>query len=90
MITPRETFQKSPYAKGWLDLCDSKQFEAASSAALLEITLRFRNSPDLATSAACQKKLEGALLFLDVLTSLTLPPPNQPGPSSSENLDHRI
>jgi hypothetical protein len=87
MINPRENFQKSPFAKGWLDLCDSKQFEAAVSTALLEMQLRFRNTQDSGTTFACQKKMEGAILFLETLTGLTLPAPEPSGPLSNENLE---
>lgn len=90
MLTPRETFQRSPLAKGWQDVCDSSQFQAAANAALLELTLRNRNSPDLATSAAAQKKLEGAILLLEILMSLALPAPPLRAPGSNENLEHRL
>ncbi len=90
MITPRESFSKSPFAKGWLDLCDSKQFEAAAQAALLEMQLRFRNTTDAGTTVACQKKMEGAIQFLEILTGLTLPPAPSRAASKNENLEHNL
>jgi len=90
MITPREEFRKTPYATGWQDVCDSKQFEAAAYAALLEMALLNRNTQDFASTAAAQKKLEGAMAFLDIFMSLTSPAPESKSVHNRQNLDHRV
>jgi hypothetical protein len=81
MIEPKKDFQESGFSKGWLDLTDTKQFQAAVQTTLLEMNLRRLHSKDMATSAAWQKEMEGAMEFLSTLTSLTTkqaePPPKQ-------------
>lgn len=89
MLTPRQNFKDSPFAKGWQSVVDSAQFQAAAQAALLEMTIANRSTPDMATSAAVQKKMEGAIAFLSLMMGLTTSAPERSKPSLSENLDHR-
>lgn len=85
MIEPKKDFQASAFSKGWLDLTDTKQFQAAVQTTLLEMNLRRKHSHDLATSGAWQKEMEGAMEFLDILTSLTRKDP-EPPPKADYNL----
>lgn len=87
MLTPRATFQKTIFAKGWQDRVDSDQFQAAATAALMEMMLLNSRTDDLATSAAAQKKIEGALMFLNLLMTLTTPMPGLPALPSRQNLE---
>jgi DNA-binding PucR family transcriptional regulator len=90
MISPRESFKASPYAKGWQDRVDSEQFQAAANAAMLEMALLNRNTQELYSSAGAQKKMEGAMAFLDIFMSLTSPAPESKSVHSRQNLDHRV
>ena len=73
MITPRESFKSNPdYAKRWTDVADSRMFQDAVYAALLEMDLQNSNPGDMGTAAAFQWRAEGAKQFLRILMGLTL------------------
>lgn len=91
MINLGKQFTDNPvYRKTWPDIVDSPIFQSAIAAALLNLTLKNRNSPDMGTSAANAMKLEGAQQFVDILMTLSDPikmPPTRPG---AHNLNHQI
>lgn len=80
-MTYKERFQKSAYSKGWTDLVDGGQFQAAADAALLEYHARFGSPNDMATAAACEWKRQGARDFLVILMELNIntPPTKKTG-----------
>lgn len=85
----KETFQKSPFAKGWLDLVDSAQFQAAANAAMLHFHDCVQPSTDMSSSAASEWRRQGARQFLAILMGLTLNPQQKP-PLTGSKLDHTV
>lgn len=80
MSSPREKFRKSPHAKGWNDLVDSSQFDAAATASMLHLTQNVLQKPDNTESAAANEyRRQGAVTFLEILVNLnTENEPNKP------------
>lgn len=72
MITPRDSFKHSDFAKGWQSLVDSTQFQTAAQAALAEMALQSCSLTENGqTAAANQYGLCGAKQFLAILMNLT-------------------
>lgn len=88
MIEPRQNFQQGPYAKSWLDLADSAQFQSAAQAALAQMQINLSGAADMGSAAAFHFRMEGAKQFLQVLMSLT-EPPKQANKPPGVNLNHR-
>ena len=88
MITPKETFRKSGYAKGWQDVVDSTQFEQAVNAALLEMEMQNTNPADMGTAASWKWRAEGAKQFLKIFMGLTETEVQRKAPVVA-NLNHR-
>jgi hypothetical protein len=87
MIDPRRSFKDSDHGKNWLDVVDSARFQAAVSAALIQMQLTLPHPPDMGTAAAYHFRMEGAKQFLQILMSLTETTPER-RPPSGQNLDH--
>lgn len=90
MITPRAIFRADKeLSKGWQDRVDSKQFEAAVTAALAEYTLRLPFPDTMASASAQAYGIQGARHVLEILMNLMMP--EQPAKASiPQNLDHRV
>ena len=84
----KERFKTSDHAKGWNDLVDSDQFQAAIDAARLEFHASLGTPPDMASAACNEWRRQGARDFLFVLLNLTTTnePTRKP---SGGTLDHR-
>lgn len=88
-MNPKETFQKSPASKGFTELIDSVQIQAALDAATLQFQSGFMPAPDMATAAANEWRRQGANQFRSIFERLGLPPEQkQKRIREFENLDH--
>lgn len=75
MISPKVTFAADkPLSKGWQDVVDGKQFQAAATAAFAQMELDQPASGDMQAAAARAWMLQGAKVYLKTLTGLTAPP----------------
>lgn len=70
MKSPRDQFRESQYAKGFQDLVDSSQVQAAIVAATLELQTRFAKTCDLQEAGANEFRRQGAAAVLDIFRCL--------------------
>jgi hypothetical protein len=89
VIEPRKSFRKSLFSKGFQDIMDSAQFEAAANAALLEMQVGIPTAPDGNAAAANNYRLEGARKVIAILMNLAAPDP-EPPKTLPGNLDHHV
>lgn len=80
-------FQQSPFSKGWTDLTDGPQFQAAAKAAMLHFHSQQPIHSDMASAAATEWRRQGAQQFLDILVSLNINPERRQPPTGKQ-LDH--
>ena len=89
-MTPRETFRANrALTRGYNDLIDGNQMQAALDTASREHDLSLTLAHDVTTAAANRWRKEGADKFRHILENLnatTVPPK----PQASTALDHKV
>jgi hypothetical protein len=89
MLTPRDSFKQSDQAKGWQGLVDSHQFQAAATAAMLELQFEISALTPSDMAGMGHWKMQGAKRFLEILMGLA-DTPLIPKATPRQNLEHRI
>jgi hypothetical protein len=76
MITPAKDFREDPKrSAGWQDIVDSKRFKDAATVALAQLELDQPAPVSMEAAVARAHHIQGAKLFLEILTKLTEPSP---------------
>ena len=69
-MTPRERFRALEISKGFQNVIDSVQFQAAADAAMLHFMTLLNKPASQEEAAANDYRRQGAQAFLDTLTNL--------------------
>jgi hypothetical protein len=91
-FTPKASFAKGPSAASWNEIAASKVFVEATSAAILQMQANLGMAKHVDEAASFHYKMEGARIFLSILTNLTSPPEpvRRSETTLPPNLDHKI
>lgn len=89
-MSPKKTFQDGDYSKDWGNIAETKMFEVASQAALLQMQFDLGAPHDANEAAVNFYCLMGAERFVKILASLHIRQPEVQPTKLKGNLNHAI
>lgn len=89
-LNPKQTFLNGPHSKTWDNVVASEMFQAAVSAAMLQMQVDQRVITDGFQAQRNSFHMEGANYFVSVLMNLTTVTKPPQSVQDSGNLDHSV